>query len=329
MQHALFGLVITLIFIPACSDNNSKKTVEYIHYEATREDIPFIAQTRISTDLQAGDFTVHGWDKPLISVEKKKYGATQEALSFIESDIEKNESSIGIRTKKKRHTVDAFLSYDVKAPQTMLLKTIHNTIGNVTIDGMYGPLAIQTVSGSIRVQGARDDVELKTHSGSIQLDFVSNAQAKADVITQSGDIEIMHAPGDARITTESGAITMSQVSSAQGKVHIKSHGGRICINNLVTNLHLESSTGSVLVVLGDIKDHTKLSLSSKAGRVTVIIPRTINLSIDAHTESGSIRSDYPLNNENNRLSGIVGSKHATRNRLIIKTHSGNITIQKK
>lgn len=328
MYKKIFSLLGIVLLLPGCW-SETKRGVEYNYQETIQDEVPFNMQGTVNVDLDVGDITIRGWEQGLVAIEGTKYAATQDALTLLEPNLKLSDKKVEVRTNIKRYNVEGFINYHIKAPYGSRIKEIENKAGNVTIEDIRGEIEIETASGVVSISGARSDVEVETKAGNITLSFGDGAVAKADIESKSGDVEITNAFRDVEVKTDSGSISIVQGDLAQGKIEAQSRSGRIRVNNAMTDLKLESSSGSLLVNVSDIRPETSMKLDTKSGRVTVMLPREVNVRINARTESGTINTSLPLEKEKQSAVGVIGNHIDTKSELSIHTTSGDITIQSR
>jgi DUF4097 and DUF4098 domain-containing protein YvlB len=169
-------------------------------------------------------------------------------------------------------------------------------------------LSAESDNGDIRLKGVvlRDSLEARTKYGDITLDDVAAASYKVD--SKSGDFNLSEVTGLLDLHTKSGDIEISKAKSATLKVDTVS--GRV-------------------VFKGDILARSLNRIETRSGSIRLTLPETVALELDARTNSGHIRCDFPITiegeRERGRLRGVINAPGTT---LEIRTGSGDITIEK-
>jgi beta-lactamase regulating signal transducer with metallopeptidase domain len=112
-----------------------------------------------------------------------------------------------------------------------------------------------------------------------------------------GAISLRAAPDGARVTTGGGAI---RIGPSGGEVYAQTGGGNIDIGPLTGSVEARTGAGEVTIELRGAGEHTA-DVSSGLGRVTLILPRDLNATLEletAYTENFGkktrIDSDFPL-----------------------------------
>lgn len=169
------------------------------------------------------------------------------------------------------------------------------------------PVELGVVSADAVVSGISADTKVKSVSGNVTLDGL-NADISAQTV--SGDLETRHLEGKLRFTTVSGDLTVVDGSSSQVKA--------------------ETVSGDLTLDL-DVPPGARLDLSSVSGDVTVRLPESASLQVEAKTMSGSLDSAFSGVTRDSKpgrstLRGSVGSGDGF---LQAKTVSGDITLLRR
>ncbi len=173
--------------------------------------------------------------------------------------------------------------------------------GRISIGRVAGRVTATTGSGSIEVAGAGDGLVARAGSGSVQ---AREIQGSLEAQTGSGRIDVSYAGGEADVTTGSGGIT------------IRGAGGR-----------LRASTGSgTIAIEGEPVGDWMVRTSS--GGINLRLPPTAAFDLDAHTSSGSITADHPVEMRGalSRRS-LQGQVRGGGPRVDLSTSSGSIRLQ--
>ena len=143
---------------------------------------------------------------------------------------------------------------------------VRSVSGDVTLDGLRGPLSLRTTSGDIEVNGAADSLDLGT---------------------VSGDITVEHAPRGIEAGTTSGDITVDGV--AAGTVDLHSVSGEIhCgFDRGLRRADASTVSGDIQVRLGEGPGYA-LALSTTSGTIDSSVPLQIRTATRRQM-SGSVR----------------------------------------
>jgi hypothetical protein len=122
---------------------------------------------------------------------------------------------------------------------------LHSVSGDVSLDGVHGPLRVETTSGDINVRGAADSLDFSTSSGDVRVDA---APRGIRVGTTSGDIQIDGAAaGLVHLHTISGEVHAGLERGFRG-ADIRTVSGDIELRipeRLGCNVTLDTQSGSL------------------------------------------------------------------------------------
>ena len=248
--------------------------------------------------------------------------SAEEKVHAIEANppIEQDGNSIRVG-----HIHDSALSrnvsidFDLVVPAETRLRADSGS-GDATVEGVQGPLKVETGAGRIDATRIGGEVHASTGSGDIRLDAI---QGSVTANTGSGSIRATGVAGEFSGETGSGDIHLEQ--SAAGLVKASTGSGRIELAGV--NGPLRAGTGS-----GDITAQGELGgdwrLETGSGAVTINLPENASFDLYAHTDSGRISTKVPITTlgtiSRNDYQGRAGSGGYL---LEVKTSSGNIRIE--
>jgi len=169
----------------------------------------------------------------------------------------------------------------VKAPK-LLEASVTTSDGAVEVNGIEGPLEVDSGAGALKADRIRGDCRLLTGGGAIQVGQVGGSLS---CTTGAGAVHVKTVRGDAVLETQGGDITMSE---AGGSVHADTGGGGV---------HIVKAGGLVTAISGG----GEIIVDRAAGIVTarnMAGPVQVGAAAGVHCESAS---------GGVRLSNIVGS----------------------
>lgn len=156
---------------------------------------------------------------------------------------------------------------------------------DIEINGLIGEANIKTACGHIVADDSSGDFRAKSASSDISVGTVGG---ELQVYSASGDVRVVGVEGRAEVTTTSGDI---EVGSAADRVDLRSTSGDVRLGDL-------AGDGKILDVSGEVRVLScasgRLQVRSVSGDISVGIPEGVHLSVDAHSLSGTVRSDIPL-----------------------------------
>jgi hypothetical protein len=248
----------------------------------------------------------------------------QERVRRIEANppIEQSGSTVRIGHNIPQEVHDGIsISYTLTVPAAAALRSKTGS-GSQQIDGIGGAIDVSSGSGSLAVRKAGGSLHASTGSGGITAAGVGGTFHAS---TGSGSIRASDISGAITVKTSSGAIDVTQ--TGEGSVEASSSSGSVRLYGVRGAVAASTSSGS-LTIQGALAGAWRLSTSS--GSVRVSLSQNQGFELDAHSNSGSIDSDFPVT-----VTGVVnkrslrGSAQGGGPRLHVRTSSGGIAISKR
>lgn len=210
------------------------------------------------------------------------------------------------------------ITYDLVVPADTRL-TAQSGSGDLSAEGVRGPLKVSTGFGSLRLTDIEGDLRASTGSGNIQLESV---RGSADASTGSGSIRAIGMAGEISLVTGSGDVRLEQ--AAPGRVKVQTGSGQIELSRVRGPVRAETGDGSIKAE-GDLTGDWHLETG--AGEILVRVPAGAGFELHAHTGSGGI-SMAPILTAEGTLSGNDwrGRVGGGGRLLELKTGSGNIRV---
>lgn len=237
--------------------------------------------------------------------------------------------------------------------------------GQLDLKNLKGTVEMSTMGGHVKLVSSTVDGEVSTMGGRVELsDVVGNVKGKSmggnviynnvrpapgaplkavEISTMGGDIEVPSAPGGASVSTMGGDI---EVESAAKFVKAKTMGGDITIRDVDGWVEATTMGGDIEVHVTGSEGDRHIDLSSKGGDVTLVVPAGFSMDVDIEIDYGrrsrdraKIESDFPIKVEDRKgdggwhgTDGTVtgsGSINGGRNKVVIRTIDGTVTLRKK
>ena len=227
---------------------------------------PLDPDGRIEIENLKGSIQVQAWDRPEVRIQ----GSLGKGVEKLE--IEGDRQALSVRVKYPNRGGMGFLSGDTSEPTELRLMVpqrasleIDSVSADIDVSGVASrELAIDSVSGDVRVVGAPREAEIDTVSGDLRLTINSG---EVSVESVSGDVDLR-----GRLDGEVGLETVS------GRIEMVGH------ESSVRQLSAASVSGNMRIATA-LASGGEISLESVSGDVDLRLPR--NLSANAHGESFS------------------------------------------
>lgn len=207
---------------------------------------PLNADGRVSVNNVAGNINVSAWDRNEVFVS----GQIGSGVERVEITGDAGALSIAVRLPKRSHSYsgDTDLKLYVPANARVELETVS---ADVAVEGLKGPLRINTVSGDARISVKSEEVSVTTVSGDLTLRAPSTTTRINSV---SGDLHVAGAQGELAAETVSGNLELN--------------GGKFSL------LRLKSISGDMRVAI-TLTDRAKVTGETLSGGITMSLPRDL------------------------------------------------------
>jgi DUF4097 and DUF4098 domain-containing protein YvlB len=285
-----------------------------------------------------GRIAISTGDEGGVEVEAEKHAATKEDLAQIQLRVEKKANVITIVWESNEPIVNRSLDITIKAPRTSSLQlstgngavTIEGFqrgveaktgVGSITIKGVAGNLMLHTGNGAIEAEGATGAVVAETGVGAVT---IKGSEGTRTIHTGNGSIRLEGAVGAVSARTNVGGI---DIEHTQGDLALQTGNGEIQVNDANGGIVAKTGVGAVNVA-GRLAGQCRIATGN--GVIVVALPTGSQLTIDAATGNGSIRTDFAL-----PVEGMVSQHSKGRlgdgsgGSLHMKTGVGSIELKKQ
>jgi DUF4097 and DUF4098 domain-containing protein YvlB len=195
-------------------------------------------------------------------------------------------------------------------------------------------VSAKSLAGAIRVAGIKGELTLESVAGGVR---VSDAGRISSVKSMSGAVEIVDSKleGPLEIGSVSDQIVLRRVRVRS--IEAESVSGGITLDDTECDrVQVRTFSGSVEFT-GPVAKGGRYEMKSHSGDVRVTITGGAGFEIEATTFSGSLRSDFPLTNQEppermsrgprrRSLKGVFGDGSAV---LELTTFSGSVVLSKR
>lgn len=248
---------------------------------------------------------------------------------------------------KERYTRQVNLAIPVDQAESFTAKT-HN--GNITINGS------QTTDCSLtaKITGAADTEEnAKKVAEAVNINLVPDANGIKVNIEKPEPLEWSYVIVDMDVnlpagmnlaleshngTVRSNGVTgiikarthngKVKVTGATGPADLSTHNGQINYTGVLANLSFETHNGNIEIQCAGLSESPcQIIARTHNGNIEFIAPENFSAAIMISTHHGLVHSDLPITvteKTKERLEGTIGDG---RDKLILKTHNGLITIK--
>ena len=211
--------------------------------------------------------------------------------------------------------------------------TLNDVSGAVNTSLQKGSVRASKIAGDLDVDGNIDNVTIDEVAGSVHLngDFFEDIRlskiAKTVTFKSSrSDMQIASVPGDLEIAGDE--VRGNDLSGPSRLIFTRSKD--VHIENVSGDLQLETTNGDIEVRAADKLPLGRISISSKRGDISLVLPSKSGFQMQANTSKGGITSEFEAvkideSNGSARAEGAVGNGVS---KLQINTGTGDIRITK-
>jgi DUF4097 and DUF4098 domain-containing protein YvlB len=281
---------------------------------------------RISLSNISGTITVTTASGDEMSIDAVKHGrGDRRDLDRARVVIDERPGRVEIRTEYDRaffRNDDVSVDYTVVVPAGVSLD-VSSVSGRIRVDGVKGPMHVNSVSGSITSSSTPKLEAVRTVSGDVEVSGISH----------DGTLSISSVSGNLDITgLKARSVDINTVS---GEIHLRDAAcERLAARGLSGNFEYA----------GTLAKNGRYEVNSHSGNVRFTLADNTGFELNASSFSGSVRSDYQMTAGGERNTDIRrgrGPGRGPRNEsmqatfgdgsasLNLHTFSGSITIAKK
>lgn len=238
---------------------------------------------RLRIEIQAGDITVDATDTATTTVTLKP-GPGDAARELVEqTTVEQRGDEIVVLAP--RHSTSFFrrapsMDVTVRLP-TDSTADVRVSSGDLQTRGRLGEVHVKSGSGDVVLDTVSEVIEVTTGSGDIQ---VRDAGGPTDLSTGSGDVLVRTVAGAAAVATGSGDV---QVREAHAGIDISSGSGDIQVADAHSDVSIKSGSGDQQV--GRARSG-RIACQTASGNVQIGIAEGVPAWLDVHSLTGSVRS---------------------------------------
>lgn len=249
----------------------------------------------INAETANGAISVTGSTEDTVTVY-----AVKEVRAFTESAAEEFAREIEIHVERRGNEIQIYKEHP-KPPRRI----------NVSVSyEIHTPKAV--------------DLHLRTSNGKIEINGIEGTM---DAGTSNGSIHLQGGRGDVKLHTSNGKIELEETI---GRVHARTSNGKISasVERLEGEGVFSSSNGSIDVKI--YEGFAPITITTSNGSIDLTLPSDFSGRLDAKTNNGRIRSEFPVTTtatevSKTRLFGQIGSGGETTVKL--RTSNGSIHLR--
>ena len=196
--------------------------------------------------------------------------------------------------------------------------------GSTDVRGVVADLLIDTGSGSVVAENLQGSLDIDTGSGHVS---VRSVEGDVSVDTGSGGVDIEDVQGR-EISIDTGSGTVEGAGLSSPSLRVDTGSGRIDLERVDSDdILLDTGSGGVRLQL--VSDLTDLDIDSGSGSVTVWLPELVGAEVHIETGSGGIEVDFPVQIRRYSRDQFEGSLGDGEGRIRIDTGSGRVRLARR
>lgn len=250
MQRRLYSLVFgILILTGAVWARDARAARDAREQEDFQQTFQLAANGVFSLSNVNGGVIIQAWDHATTEIRAVKRGPSKENLDLVKIDIRADANRISVDTiyPKGKNNLNVSVSYEVRLPKTVILRSVETVNGSVEVQGMTSEVTAETVNGSVKVLNSSGRVSATTVNGGITAEL-NRIDAEGDMKfeTVNGSIKLVLPEGagaDIAAETVNGSVSSDFPVTVRGKFGPKRMQG--VLGQGGANIRMETVNGGI------------------------------------------------------------------------------------
>jgi hypothetical protein len=338
MEHFRARSILALCLITGFAQSSRAATEG--HFDRS---LPVSSPVKLDIWADSGDISVRAGEPGKIEIHARLQG-TDFSDESIESRIQAIESNPPILFDSDGHSVHIghfdnedivrgiSVTYEIVVPADAQLRSETGS-GDQTVEGIRGSVEATSGSGNLHLWHIAKDIHADTGSGDIDLrDIHGKVHAKAGTGTIRAAEIVRDRPASKPASfmlspsTSQQSMTVRVITdSSDVEMEVITGSGDVEVEGLEGGLQVTTGSGNIRVSGKPASDWT---LDTGTGTVRVLFAPGANLALEAHTSSGTIKTQDSVKvhgkSTHHELRGQVGEGGPS---VHIKSASGDIAVE--
>src|ERR1043166_5362664 len=214
---ALAALALTAGVAPRAQSSLPQVTEEF------HQTYPLSADGRVSLSNINGGVRVSVWDRNEVKVDAVKRAYTPERLQEARIEVDASTSAVRIETKYPEGNLNwrrsdgydqrdnpASVDYTLTVPRGAPLEAVSLINGNLTVEGLSGPVHASSINGRVTASGLTGPTNLSVVNGHLEVTL--------DRLNESGTVSLSAVNGPLAVIVPSDANATLRASTVQGTI---------------------------------------------------------------------------------------------------------------
>lgn len=203
---------------------------------------------RVTIQNLYGNVSITAWDRDAVLVEAVKHATDPRRLDDARIVVEPTADSLSIRTQYTGSDAEhpTSVEYRITVPRSIHLESVALTNGQLSLDGLAGPVKASAVNGDIHALKLGGQADLSTVNGRVQANFKHTSAAN------SISLSSINGAIDLTIPRGSGASLEAQnrsggIASDVGRVCRTDAGHRLTVKGTGPHIRLHNVNGGISI----------------------------------------------------------------------------------
>jgi DUF4097 and DUF4098 domain-containing protein YvlB len=206
---------------------------------------------RVTIQNLYGNVSITAWDRDAVLVEAVKHASDPRHLDDARIVVEPSPDSLSIRTQYAGYDAEhpTSVEFRITVPRRIHLESVALTNGQLSLDGLAGPVKASAVNGDIRASKMGGEADLSTINGRVEADFARTSPANPISLSSINGAIDLTIPSGSSVSLEaqnrSGGIASDLGcvfhSDAGHRLIIRGSGPRIRLHNVNGGISIRSS----------------------------------------------------------------------------------------
>jgi DUF4097 and DUF4098 domain-containing protein YvlB len=208
-------------------------------------------------------------------------------------------------------------SWDQPRIQVHAVKTVESRDSDLAKKAM----AALKIDPKVSADAVRIDTIYPRQNGSGFFDWLAGSNVSMNVVY---DVNV---PRSMNLTVDdtNGAI---EITDVHGSHRVSTTNGHIELARCGGDVDAETTNGGIKAELNEVTPGKSIRLETTNGRITVSVPKSIAVRVDASTTNGSVNTDLPVTTTEMRHHSLRGTINGGGNaEMRLRTTNGSINIE--
>jgi len=242
---------IWAVLAAVAAANTMSATVMSTRSGAFRHIYALHRDARVTIQNLYGNVTITGWDRDAVLVEAIKHSSDPRHLDDARIVVEPTADSLAIHTQYTGSDAanPTSVEYRITVPRHIHLENVSLTNGQLSLDGLVGPIKASAVNGDIHALKLGGQADLSTINGRVEANFNRTSPANSISLSSiNGAIDLTIPSGSGaslEAQNRSGGIASNighpARTDAGHRLIVKGSGPRIRLHNVNGGISIRSS----------------------------------------------------------------------------------------